>query len=164
MCLKNLFSCWLQDSKWYIKVFLQILDFTVPKYKMQYIRTGHPNTLASFLELIRTKRVKSCRLWLPSPSELATETASCRACLQLMTGYSMRPLCSPCPRTLMKQILSLRCLCKLGAEGHSCLPGSMYSSEGHVTALDNILLWAVLQPFPISIFNLDCNKIHLTGK
>ena len=108
--------------------------------------------------------VKSSRLWLPSSSGLAMETASCRAFLWLLTDYSMLLLCGLWPRTLMKQSLSLQCLCKQSAARHACLPGSTYSSEGHVTVLGNILLWAIVQPFPMSIFSLDWNKIHPTGK
>lgn len=105
--------------------------------------------------------VKSSRL---SSLGLATETASCRACLWLVMDYSTLLLCGLCPRILMKQSLSLRCLCQLGAARCVCLPGSTYSSEGHVTVLDNIMLWAIVQPFPMSVFNLDWNKIHPTGK
>lgn len=54
MCSKNYFlSCCLQNSKWSIKMFLPVADFTVAI--IQYIRIGHPNTLVNFLELIRTK-------------------------------------------------------------------------------------------------------------
>lgn len=59
--------------------------------------------------------------------------------------------------------LSLLCLCKPGTARHACLPGSTYSSEGHITALE-MLLWAVVQPLPMSIFSLNWNKIHPTGK
>lgn len=55
-------SCQLQDGKWYIKVFLQIADFTVHKHKMQYIRPGHSNPLANFfgdLEQLNVCEIKA---------------------------------------------------------------------------------------------------------
>lgn len=165
MCLKILFSCWLQDSKQYIKVSLQIADFTVPKYKMQYIRTGHSNTLAIFLKLIRTKYMWNQAgygcfhpqdwLWRLQVAEHSCDSWWTIACY-CYAAYI--------PRTLMKQSLSSCCLCKLGAARHACLPGSTYSSEGQVTVLDIILLGAIVQSFPMSTFSLDWNKIHSTGK
>lgn len=58
---------------------------------------------------------------------------------------------SLCPRTPELALL----MQTIGAARHACLPGSRYFSEGHVTVLDNILLWAIVQPFPMNIFNLD---------
>lgn len=162
MCLKILFSCWLQDSKQYIKVFLQIADFTVPKYKMQYIRTGHSNTLAIFLKLVRTKYMWNQAgygcfhpqdwLWRLQVAEHSYDSWWTIACYCYATYI---------PRTLMKQSPSSCCLCKLGAARHACLPGSTYSSGNSVR---HHLAWAIVQSFPTSIFSLDWNKIHSTWK
>lgn len=105
--------------------------------------------------------VKSSSLQLPPSSGRATETACYRACPR--PTYSTPLPCSLGHCTPIKHSLSLLCSCKPGAARHACLPGSTYSSDGHRTVLD-ILLWAVVQPLPMSIFSLDWNKTHPTGK
>lgn len=174
MCSKNYFlSCWLQNSKWSIKIFLPVADFTVAS--KQYIRTGHPNTPVNFLELIRTKgewnqavsgshhpQDKLQRLPLQSAYDSCWTTAHC-CCAACDTG-STAWACSA------HHILALliifydsmlmqtqNCKTQLPARQHGLLRSS-------ITEMNIIMLWAIVQSFPMSIFNLDQNKIHPTGK